>query len=379
VPLDATAVGSPSYDRRGRKRFAVTPAGIRETQYAGLLTTGYDEAGTRTDALRDGAGSITEVTQYPQAGAPPRTRYVYDPLGRLRLPCQQPASGCALVDGGLDLVQARGGEGQWHRSGEASDGRDLGEDLLETAGRFLVAGLDATLEPRLVADQPLERLGLQVEFCGLNCVGYHTLPSSRHLRGEDLPRLSRSGRRWALPSRGGSAVRGQSVRILGLDPGSQATGFGVIDWIDGDARYVASGAIRTTGSDFPPRLRQIFEGVLVLMREHAPTEVAIERVFMHRNADSALKLGQARGAALCAAFSTDPAVFEYAPREVKLAVVGQGGAQKEQVQLMVKTLLRLEGELGPDAADAIGIALCHAYSRQARMAVSGSVAGGTRP
>jgi crossover junction endodeoxyribonuclease RuvC len=96
-------------------------------------------------------------------------------------------------------------------------------------------------------------------------------------------------------------VRGQSVRILGLDPGSQATGFGVIDWIDGDARYVASGAIRTTGIDFPPRLRQIFDGVLVLMREHAPTEVAIERVFMHRNADSALKLGQARGAALCAA------------------------------------------------------------------------------
>ncbi len=174
-------------------------------------------------------------------------------------------------------------------------------------------------------------------------------------------------------------MRGQSVRILGLDPGSQATGFGVIDWIDGDARYVASGAIRTTGSDFPPRLRQIFEGVLVLMREHAPTEVAIERVFMHRNADSALKLGQARGAALCAAFSADPAVFEYAPREVKLAIVGQGGAQKEQMQLMVRTLLRLEGELGPDAADAIGIALCHAYSRQARMAVSGSVAGGTRP
>jgi crossover junction endodeoxyribonuclease RuvC len=90
---------------------------------------------------------------------------------------------------------------------------------------------------------------------------------------------------------------------------------------------------------------------------------------MHRNPDSALKLGQARGAALCAAFAGDPEVFEYAPREVKLAVVGQGGAQKEQVQLMVKTLLRLQGELGPDAADAIGIALCHAYSREARLAV----------
>jgi len=165
------------------------------------------------------------------------------------------------------------------------------------------------------------------------------------------------------------------VRILGLDPGSQVTGFAVIDWIDGDARYVASGAIRTGGAEFPARLRQIFEGVQRLVREFAPREIAIERVFMHRNADSALKLGQARGAALCAAFAGDPEVFEYAPREVKLAVVGQGGAQKEQVQLMVRTLLRLEGEIGSDAADAIGIALCHAYSREARRAAS----AGNRP
>jgi len=169
------------------------------------------------------------------------------------------------------------------------------------------------------------------------------------------------------------------VRILGLDPGSVATGFGVIDWADGEARYVASGAIRTSGTEFPPRLRQIFEGVLELMREYRPAEVAIERVFMHRNADSALKLGQARGAALCAAFSTDPKVFEYAPREVKLAVVGKGGAQKEQVQLMVMTLLRISGELGPDAADAIGIALCHAYCRQARLAVASGAAAGAAP
>jgi len=183
-----------------------------------------------------------------------------------------------------------------------------------------------------------------------------------------LPRLNRSGRRWAPTSRPVS-TRGGPVRILGLDPGSQATGFGIIDWEDGDARYVASGAIRTSGAAFPPRLRQIFEGVLGLMREFGPQEVAIERVFMHRNADSALKLGQARGAALCAVFGDAPEVFEYAPREVKLAVVGQGGAQKEQVQLMVRTLLRLQGELGADAADAIGIALCHAYSREARRIV----------
>jgi crossover junction endodeoxyribonuclease RuvC len=166
---------------------------------------------------------------------------------------------------------------------------------------------------------------------------------------------------------------GGPVRILGLDPGSQVTGFAVIDWVDGDARYVASGAIRTRGAEFPPRLRQIFEGVRDLMQEFAPREIAIERVFMHRNADSALKLGQARGAALCAVFTGDPEVFEYAPREVKLAVVGQGGAQKEQVQLMVRTLLRLEGAIGPDAADAIGIALCHAYSREARRAANAGI------
>lgn len=150
------------------------------------------------------------------------------------------------------------------------------------------------------------------------------------------------------------------------------TGFAVIDWAAGEPRYVASGAIRTRGAEFPPRLRQIYEGVQRLMLEYAPREIAIERVFMHRNPDSALKLGQARGAALCAAFAGDPEVFEYAPREVKLAVVGQGGAEKQQVQLMVRSLLRLQGEIGADAADAIGIALCHAYSRAARL---GSGAG----
>ncbi|HET7202548.1 MAG TPA: crossover junction endodeoxyribonuclease RuvC [Steroidobacteraceae bacterium] len=168
--------------------------------------------------------------------------------------------------------------------------------------------------------------------------------------------------------------------MLGIDPGSQATGFGIVDWCDGVARYVASGAIRTSGGEFPPRLRQIFDGVLELVREYRPREVAIERVFMHRNADSALKLGQARGAAICAVFSASSTVYEYAPREVKLAIVGQGGAQKDQVQLMVRNLLRLQGELGPDAADAIGLALCHAYSRSARQAIDAADAlQGARP
>jgi crossover junction endodeoxyribonuclease RuvC len=188
-----------------------------------------------------------------------------------------------------------------------------------------------------------------------------------------LPRINRGGRRWTLAS-ADPGCAGETVRILGIDPGSQATGFGIIDWRDGQALYVASGAIRTSGAAFAPRLRQIFDGVLELVREYEPREVAIERVFMHRNADSALKLGQARGAAICAVFSGSAGLYEYAPREVKLAIVGQGGAQKEQVQLMVRNLLRLQGDLGPDAADAIGLALCHAYSRSARQAVDASVA-----
>jgi crossover junction endodeoxyribonuclease RuvC len=191
--------------------------------------------------------------------------------------------------------------------------------------------------------------------------------------GGYLPRINRGGRRWALAP-GATGPAGVTVRILGIDPGSQATGFGIIDWRDGGASYVASGAIRTRGVSFAPRLRQIFDGVQELVRQYQPAEVAIERVFMHRNADSALKLGQARGAAICAAFAGATALYEYAPREVKLAIVGQGGAQKEQVQLMVKSLLKLQGELGPDAADAIGLALCHAYSRGARQAVDASIA-----
>ena len=186
-----------------------------------------------------------------------------------------------------------------------------------------------------------------------------------------MPRLNGGGRGGALGP-GAAASGRETVRILGIDPGSQNTGFGILDCRQGDVCYVASGAIRTSGAEFPPRLRQIFEGVVELVRQYAPREVAIERVFMHRNADSALKLGQARGAAICAVFATSPEVFEYAPREVKLAIVGQGGAQKVQVQLMVRTLLKLQGELGPDAADAIGLALCHAYSRSTRHAIAAS-------
>jgi crossover junction endodeoxyribonuclease RuvC len=155
-----------------------------------------------------------------------------------------------------------------------------------------------------------------------------------------------------------------NARILGLDPGSLLTGFGVVDVSHAKICYVASGAIRTQGDSLAARLQEIFAGVERLVREFKPDEVAIERVFMHRNADSALKLGQARGAALCGTFALQVHVYEYAPREVKLAVVGTGAAQKEQVQMMVKRLLNISGPMVADAADALAIAVCHAHARR---------------
>jgi crossover junction endodeoxyribonuclease RuvC len=154
-----------------------------------------------------------------------------------------------------------------------------------------------------------------------------------------------------------------ATRILGIDPGSRITGFGIVDSSSAGVRYVTSGCIRTEGSDFAPRLREIYLGVQALVEKHAPHEIAIERVFMHRNADSALKLGQARSAAICGTFSSPVGIHEYAARAVKQALVGQGGAEKLQVQHMVKMLLGIATELAADEADALAVALCHAHSR----------------
>lgn len=151
-------------------------------------------------------------------------------------------------------------------------------------------------------------------------------------------------------------------RVLGLDPGSRATGYGVVDCGLGPPVYVASGTVRASGTDFAARLREIHGGVRSLMETYEPHEIAIEKVFVNRNVDSALKLGQARGAALAATFTRPVPVAEYAPREVKLAVVGTGAAEKVQVQKMVTVLLGLTGRLGADAADALAIALCHAHA-----------------
>jgi crossover junction endodeoxyribonuclease RuvC len=162
----------------------------------------------------------------------------------------------------------------------------------------------------------------------------------------------------ALASRTGLS---QPVRILGLDPGSVVTGFGVVDVAPAGTTYLASGSIRAGRGGLADRLQLIFRHVTELVETYTPGEVAIERVFMHANPDSALKLGQARGAALCAAGRGGASIHEYTPREVKLAVTGTGAAEKTQVQHMVKALLGLQGRLAADAADALAIALCHSH------------------
>lgn len=159
---------------------------------------------------------------------------------------------------------------------------------------------------------------------------------------------------------------GAPARILGLDPGSLRTGYGVIDCAAGTLTIVAQGCIATSGGPLADRLRLIHAKVTELIGLHRPQEVAVERVFLSKNADSALKLGQARGAAL-AAVPASLGVHEYAPRAIKLAVVGVGGAEKAQVAHMVKQLLALEMKLGADAADALAVAICHANTRRLEM------------
>ncbi len=153
------------------------------------------------------------------------------------------------------------------------------------------------------------------------------------------------------------------IRILGIDPGSRFTGFGIIESDGRSARYITSGCVRVTGETWAERLGVIFNAISELVDTHEPQEMAIERVFMHRNADSALKLGQARGAAICAVITRDVPVHEYSPTQIKQSVVGKGRAAKEQVQHMVRILLQLPGDPQADAADALAVALCHGNTR----------------
>ena len=147
--------------------------------------------------------------------------------------------------------------------------------------------------------------------------------------------------------------------ILGIDPGSRVTGYGLVRRHQGKLYYVASGCIRLTDKPLAPRLDKIFIGVSELIEQFKPDCLAIEQVFLARNPDSALKLGHARGAAMIAATQASLSVSEYSARQIKQAVVGTGGADKTQVQHMVTQLLSLSKVPGADAADALAIAICH--------------------
>ncbi len=148
--------------------------------------------------------------------------------------------------------------------------------------------------------------------------------------------------------------------ILGVDPGSRITGFGIIKSDGNKYEYVASGVIRTPNKEFPERLHQIFTDLSEVIIQHQPEQSAIEDVFMHVNPRGALKLGQARGAAIAAMTNQDLPVAEYSPRTIKQAIVGYGAATKDQVQHMVKLLLNIGGDLQEDASDALAVAICHA-------------------
>src|SRR5487761_2275466 len=152
-----------------------------------------------------------------------------------------------------------------------------------------------------------------------------------------------------------------TITILGIDPGLRITGFGIIRKIGSKLAYVTSGCVKAPEPDLPGRLKTILEGLREVIRQHRPQQVAVEKVFVNVNPQSTLLLGQARGAAICAAVLANLPVAEYTALQVKQAVVGNGHADKEQVQQMVKRLLRLSGIPGADAADALACAICHAH------------------
>ena len=152
------------------------------------------------------------------------------------------------------------------------------------------------------------------------------------------------------------------MRILGVDPGSRMTGVGIID-VNGDRLTpVFYGAIKAGSGEFTERLGIIFSDLQELIKEHRPDQAAIETVFVAHNPSSAIKLGQARGAAVCAAISCEVPVSEYSPRSIKQAIVGRGGADKSQVQHMVGILLGIQGAIQNDAADALAVAICHHHT-----------------
>lgn len=161
--------------------------------------------------------------------------------------------------------------------------------------------------------------------------------------------------------------------ILGIDPGSRKTGFGIINAIGSKAEYVTSGIIRLPTGGLPERLKIIFDSLSEIIQQHNPDEMAIEDIFFARDPRAALKLGQARGAAIVAGVTAGLPVAEYAARSVKQSVVGTGGADKVQVQHMVKHLLKLPSAPAEDAADALAVALCHAQTMRTATSIGGQL------
>ena len=157
------------------------------------------------------------------------------------------------------------------------------------------------------------------------------------------------------------------IRILGIDPGSRLTGFGIIEMRGNCLQCITTGCVKIKGDDLATKLKIIFEGISQLVTEFQPHEVAIENIFMYRNADSALKLGQARGAAISAVSVQSIPVHEYTPTQIKKAIVGKGNATKQQVQHMVKAVLSLNRTPQSDAADALAAAICHGHLRNQPM------------
>ena len=168
-----------------------------------------------------------------------------------------------------------------------------------------------------------------------------------------------------------AASRTVATRILGLDPGLRITGFGLVDQLGTQLRYVASGCIKTKDGELPGRLKTLLDGVREIVDTYRPDVVAVEKVFVNVNPQSTLLLGQARGAVICGAVSCELPVAEYTALQVKQSVVGYGKAHKEQVQHMVQRLLLLDAIPSTDAADALACAICHAHGAQGLAGLAG--------
>lgn len=165
-----------------------------------------------------------------------------------------------------------------------------------------------------------------------------------------------------------------TVRILGIDPGFQRTGYGIIDVTGNHTRHVYHGVIRAEGGEPGERLRRIYTGINEAIQRWAPAEAAVEKVFVDKNVDSALKLGQARGAAITACAMAGMEIHEYSPNQIKLATVGRGHAEKQQVQHMIRILLCLAERPQADAADALAVAVCHGHQREGRRRLAAALA-----